>query len=112
MRDRRDARQRLAAEPERADRTQVVRARNLARGMTLEREPRVLRLHPLAVVVDANQLLAAEFDGHRDASRARVERVLDQLLDDRCRPFDDLAGRNLIREVRRQKVNPRHLVIW
>ncbi len=77
--------------------------------MTLEREPRVLRLHPLAVVVDANQLLAAELDGDGDAPGAGVERVLDQLLDDGCRPLDDFAGRNLIREIgRKQAMNARH----
>ena len=31
--------------------------------------------------------------------RARVDRVLDQLLDDRCRTLDDLAGRDLVGEI-------------
>ena len=60
------------------------------------------RLHPLAIVLDANQLLAAELDGDRDATRAGVERVLDQLLDDRRRPLDDFAGGDLVGEVQRE----------
>jgi len=31
-----------------------------------------------------------------DASRTRVERVLDQFLDDACRPLDHLAGGDTI----------------
>ena len=81
---------------------EVVGAADLAGRVPLDRQPRVLRLHPLAVVFDANQLLAAELDGDGDAPRAGVERVLDQLLDDRGRPLDDFAGGDLIREVRRQ----------
>jgi hypothetical protein len=67
VRHRRDAGQRFAAEPERPDRAEVVGARDLARRVPLDRQPRVLRLHPLAVVFDANQLLAAELDGDGDA---------------------------------------------
>ena len=101
VRHRGDARQRLAAEAERRDALEVVGAADLARRVPLDRQPRVLRLHPLAVVLDANQLLAAELDGDRDAPRAGVDRVLDQLLDDRRRPLDDLAGGDLVGEVRR-----------
>ena len=61
-RHRRDAGQRLAAEPQRANRREVVLARDLARRMPLDRQPRILRLHAVAVVFDANQLLAAELD--------------------------------------------------
>ena len=101
VRHRRDARQRLAAEAERADRAEIVRRRDLARRVPLDRQPRVLRLHPLAVVFDADQLLAAELDRDRDARGAGVDRVLDQLLDDRRRPLDDLAGGDLVGEVER-----------
>ena len=66
MRDRRDARQRLATKPERANRRQVLGAGNLAGGMPLDRQPRVLGVHPFAVVLDAQRLLAAELDRDRD----------------------------------------------
>ncbi len=105
MRHRRDARQRLAAEPERANRAEVVGPRNLAGGVPLDGQLRVRRLHPLAVVLDANQLLAAELDGDRDPRRTRIERVLDQFLDHRGRALDDFAGGDLIREVERKAVN-------
>ena len=65
-------------------------------------------VHPLAVVFDADELLAAELDGDGDAARAGVERVLDQLLDDRGRTLDDLAGGDLVGEVRRQAMNLAH----
>ena len=53
------------------DRAEIVRLRDLARGVPLDRQPRVLRLHPIAVVFDANQLLAAELDGDGDPPCAR-----------------------------------------
>ena len=68
-----------------------------------------VRLHALAVVLDANQLLAAELDGDRDPRRTRIERVLDQFLDHRGRPLDDFAGGNLIGEVQGKAVNATHL---
>ena len=98
VRDRGDAGQRLAAKAERADRRQVVGAGDLAGGVALDRQPRVLSLHPLAIVLDADRLLAAELDGDGDAAGAGVERVLDQLLDDRGRPLDDLARGDLVRQ--------------
>ena len=67
-------------------------------------------IHALAVVFDANQPLAAELRGNDDAARAGVEAVLDQFLDDRCRAFDYLAGRDLIGEVNRQPLDLRHQI--
>ena len=76
--------------------------------MTLDGESRILRRHPLAIVFDMNQLLAAEFHGDRDTTGTGINRILDQLLDDRGGTLDDLAGGNLIREIRRQLVNLAH----
>jgi hypothetical protein len=36
---------------------------------------------------------------NRDAAGARIDRILDELLDDRRRPLDDFTGGNLIGEV-------------
>ena len=83
---------------------EIVGAADLARRVPLDRQPRVLRLHPLAVVLDADLLLAAELDVNREAARAGVDRVLDQLLDDRGGPLDDLAGGDLVGEVGGQAV--------
>ena len=99
MRDRRDRRQRLAAEAERRDRREIVGAPDLAGRVALDGQPRIVGLHPLAVVLDADLLLAAELDVNDDAPRAGVDGVLDQLLHDRRRPLDDFAGGNLVGEV-------------
>ena len=101
VRHRGDRRQRLAAEAERQDGRQIVGSPDLARRVPLDRQPRVLRLHPFAVVLDADLLLAAELDVDREPRRAGVDRVLDQLLDDRGRPLDDLAGGDLVGEIGR-----------
>ena len=81
---------------------------DLARRMPLDRQPRVLGIHALAIVLDAEQLLAAELDRDRDARRAGVERVLDQLLDDRGGPLDDFARGDLVGEMERKAVNAGH----
>jgi hypothetical protein len=73
--------------------------------VALERELRVLRPHSLAVVFDANEPLAPEFDRDADSCRARVDGILDKLLDDRRRSLDDLAGGNLVGEFRRETVD-------
>ena len=108
MRHRRDRRQRLSSKPHRRDRGEIVGAADLARRMTLDRQARVLRLHPLAIVVDAHLLLAAELDVNRDARGAGVDGVLDELLDDRGGTFDDFAGGDLIGEVGGQPVDLAH----
>ena len=43
-----------------------------------------------------------------DAVGARVDGVLDQLLDDRRRPLDDFAGGNLVREIVRESGDAAH----
>ena len=108
MRHRRNGRQRLSAKSHRGDRGEVVGAPDLARRMPLEREPRILRLHPLSVVVDADLFLAAKLDVNGHARRTGVDRVLDELLDDRGWALDDFACGNLVGEVGRQPVDLAH----
>ena len=67
--------------------------------MPFDGEPRVVRFHAVAIVFDTDLLLAAELDLNRQPACARIDGVLDELLDDRCRPLDDLAGGDLVREV-------------
>jgi len=76
--------------------------------MPLDRQPRVVRLHPLAIVFDANQLLAPLLDRDADPARARVEGILDEFLDHGRGSFDDLTCRNLVREIWRKPVNFSH----
>src|SRR5207244_160953 len=45
-----------------------------------------------------DERLAAVFDRHANHARARIERILDELLHDRGRPLDDLACRDLVRD--------------
>ena len=70
--------------------------------MTLDGQPRVCRLHPFPVVLDAHLLLPAELDVDGQPPRASVQGVLDEFLDDRGRTFDNLASGNLVGEIRRQ----------
>ena len=109
MRHRGDRRQRFTAKAERDDRAEIVGVANLARRMALEAEPRIVRIHPDAVVFDANQLLAAVLGGDGDARGLRIDGVFDQLLDDRGRPFDHFAGGDLVGEILRQPADASHL---
>ena len=77
--------------------------------MALDRQARILGTHPLSVVVDAHLLLAAELDADGDAMRTGVDGVLNQLLHDRRRSFDDLARGDLIGQLRRKSGDPRGL---
>jgi hypothetical protein len=88
-----DARQGLAAKAERRDTRQVGERANLRRRVTCDREVELIARDAAAVVRDADaracRHLIVVADSH--APRARVERVLDELLEDRSRPLDDLA---------------------
>jgi len=64
--------------------------------MALDGEVEIFRGHAAAIVDDANEAPAAQFDRDVDAAGARVERILDELLDGGGRPLDDLARRDAI----------------
>ncbi len=106
-RDRRDARQRLAAKAERTDLLEILEARNLAGRMARQRERQFVALDAAAVVGDADQAGAAGLDLDRDRAGAGVEAVLDEFLDHRGGPLDDFASGNLVDQVRRQRVDAR-----
>ena len=48
--------------------------------MPVHRQRQILRPHPCAVVADANEPAPALLNGHINPARARIKRVLDQLL--------------------------------
>ena len=75
--------------------------------MPLDREARFLLAHPAAVVGDLDELAAAEREVDLDPARAGIDRILDQLLDDRCRALDDLARRDLVDQIRGKYADPR-----
>ncbi len=89
--DRGDRGQRLAAEAQRADVGQVV-VGQLGSTVPLDREAQFFGRHADAVVDHRDEGAAAFLQGHGDAPRAGVERVLDQLLHGAGRPLDHLAG--------------------
>ena len=90
-RDRADRGQGLAAKAERADIEQIV-VRQLRGGVALDREREIVARHAGAVVADVDQPAAPAVGQNLDARCAGIERVLDQLLHDACRPLHHLAG--------------------
>ena len=108
LRDRSDAGERFSPEAERRQREEVVLVTDLARGVALEGEHRVVVVHALAVVGHADEGRAAALQLHFDAGRPGVERVLDQLLDDARGSLDHLAGCDLVGEVGGQRLDPAH----
>jgi hypothetical protein len=73
-----------------------VLAGDLAGGVAVQRQERVLPAHPVAVVGDADLRLAAVADDHVDARGGGVQRVLHQLLHHRRRPLHHLARGDLV----------------
>ena len=69
---------------------------------------RVLGVHPDAVVDDGDPGDATAVRFHRHAPRRGVDGVLDELLDDRRRPLDDLTRGDLVHEDRRKDPDARH----
>jgi hypothetical protein len=67
-----------------------------------EREHEIGRRHAAAVVAHAHEPRPAFLEVDVDERRAGVERVLDQLLDDRRGPLDHLAGGDLVLDLLRQ----------
>jgi hypothetical protein len=62
----------------------------------LDREREIIGAHSGPVIDDADQAASAAVDRDVDGGGARVERVLDQLLDGGGRPLDHLARGDLI----------------
>src|SRR5205823_4134783 len=82
--------ERLAAEAVAVDGEEIFLRAQLAGRVPLQAQLGILARHAAAVVGDAHELAAAveQIDG--DIFRARIERVLDQLLHDGRGPLDDL----------------------
>ena len=95
LRHRRNRRQRLAAKPERADRFEFGERADLAGRVAHQREREFGFGDAAAVVGDRDAFDAAFVEQDAQRLRAGVERVLQQFLNDRGRPFDHLAGGNL-----------------
>jgi hypothetical protein len=101
----RDRRQRLAAEAERAHALEIVERLDLARGVARERENELVDGNAVAVVAHAACAHATLLGVDLDAGCARVERVLEQLLQHGGWALDDLARGDLVDERRRKHAN-------
>ena len=75
--------------------------------MALQRHPRILAVHPGAVVAHANERLAPVFQLHAHRMGAGIEGVLDELLDDRRGPLDHFARGDLVGDISREHLDAR-----
>jgi hypothetical protein len=73
-----------------------------------EREYGVIPRHAGAVIRDANTGAATLRHVDLDGARVGIESILEQLLDDGRRPFDDLARRDLVDDSAGQDGDVRH----
>ena len=107
-RHRGDAGERFAAKSERGDRLEIDRAGDLGGGMACHREIQIVAFDAIAIVGNAYELDAAACEIDIDLAGPCVDGVLQQLLQRGRRPFDHLAGGNLVDQLIRQRTNPGH----
>jgi hypothetical protein len=67
--------------------------------MPRERQRQLACGDAATVIAHPHQSDSAALDVDFDARGTRIQAVLDELLDDRCRPFDHLTGGNLVDEL-------------
>src|SRR5262249_46659578 len=91
-----------APESQRLDRGEVAGLSNFARCVALDGEPGIVRIHALPIVLDANPLLAAKLGVNGQPTRPGIDGILDQFLDNRSGPPNDLASGNLIGKLGRK----------
>ena len=103
---RRDAGQGFAAKAHGLDGEEVGLGADLARGMALERERRLLRRHALPVVRHPDGAPPGLLNVHRHASGPGVDGVLHQFLHHGGGPLDDFAGGDLVDDVAREDRDP------
>jgi uncharacterized protein (DUF1697 family) len=94
--DGRDAGERLAAKAQRGDALQVGRGADFARGVTQEGRRDLVRRDAAAIVLHADEAPAAVADFDANLGRARVEAVLDQLLDGGGGALNNFARSDLV----------------
>ncbi|EAU65779.1 conserved hypothetical protein [Stigmatella aurantiaca DW4/3-1] len=94
-----DGRQRLAPETLADEVLQVVQLAQLAGGVTLQAQHRVLAPHAMSVIGHDDALQASPLQRHLDRVGPRIERVLHQLLHHRGGAFHHLTGGDLVDEV-------------
>lgn len=106
--DRGDRSQGFTSKPEGADPLQLFEAVDLAGRVAIECQQDVVTSHAPAVVDHPHKPLATGFEHDAHFVGTCIERVLDQLLDHRRRPLDDLTGGDLTDQMVGQDVNFGH----
>src|SRR5690606_17357686 len=97
-----DAGQRLATKPHGADAKQILVTGELAGGVLGEGQGQFFRRDTATIVTDADQLLSAILDLDDDVRGASIDGVLQQLLNHRRGPLDDLTGGNSVYQIGRK----------
>jgi len=90
------ARQGLPPEPEGADGEQILIRIDFAGGVTLQGKQRIVVAHADAIVGNTNQGSPPVLDIDHHAGALGVDCILQQFLDNGSRPFDHLAGGDLV----------------
>ena len=103
-----DGSERLPPEPVGRHADQIRRGPDLGRRVPVHGQHRILTIHSRTIVAHADHGAAAVLQLDRDGRGPRVERILDQLLHDRCRSLDDLTGRDLVDYDRGEDLDPSH----
>jgi hypothetical protein len=79
--------------------------------MALESQKGIVAHHAAAIVGDLDQLLAARFHLHPDARCARIQRILQQLLQHRRRTLHHLARGDLVGNMLGKYVDSPHFCL-
>src|SRR6267154_2046853 len=107
--NRSDACERLAAKAQRANLFEIVQGSDLARCVARERHRQILALNAGSVVDDTDLLYAAFDERDADVGGARIEAVLEELLQYRRRPVDHFPRRDLADERFGQRADGGHV---
>ncbi len=107
-RDRSDRGQSFSAKSQSGDGEQIVCGAQLRGGVALKGQQRVVAVHAIAVIGDADQLAAAGFDFNADARGAGVERIFEQLFDHGGGAVNHFAGGDLVGHLVRENSNVPH----
>jgi hypothetical protein len=86
----------------------VLDVAQLAGGVALEGQQSIVAEHAATVVGDADQAAAAGFDLDAQLGGPGVERILEQLFDDRSGALDDFTGGDLVGDLVGQDADAAH----
>jgi hypothetical protein len=79
--------------------------------VTLKTEQRIIAIHSYAVINDSDQRGATASNGDFNTGRTRIDAVLGEFLNNRCRSLDNFSRSDLARYLVRQQENSTHIRI-